>query len=131
MDGQNRGDANVGTSATPSLSPPALSQLPALSPTLLTRRRTSIANTDKPLPNLQTHLKPAHTSTNRESKSAHVRRDSKVDEVALMLARAEVANDLLYSDPKRVVIEGGSLQADKDILRSLADVQSPMRTEAD
>ncbi|KAJ2182425.1 hypothetical protein GGF45_000831 [Coemansia sp. RSA 551] len=131
MDGQNRGDANAGTSATPSLSPLALSQLPALSPTLLTRRRTSIANTDKPLPNLQTHLEPAHTSTNRESKSAHVRRDSKVDEVALMLARAEVANDLLYSDPKRVVIEGGSLQADKDILRSLADVQSPMRTEAD
>ncbi|KAJ2126036.1 hypothetical protein GGH12_003100 [Coemansia sp. RSA 1822] len=128
MDGQNRGDANAGTSATFTPLSPLFSQLPALSPTLLTRR-TSIANTDKPLPNLQTHLVPAQST--REHTSAHERQDSKVDQVALMLARAEVANDLLYSDPKRVVIEDGSLQADKDILRSLADVQSPMRTEVD
>ncbi|KAJ1734097.1 hypothetical protein LPJ61_001254, partial [Coemansia biformis] len=53
------------------------------------------------------------------------RRDSHFDDVALMLARAEVANDLLFSNPKRVVIEGGSLHADHDTLQSLADVTSP------
>ncbi|KAJ2791522.1 hypothetical protein GGI18_001074 [Coemansia linderi] len=42
-----------------------------------------------------------------------------------MLARAKVANDLLFKDPKRVVIEDGFLQADKDTLRSLIDVSSP------
>ncbi|KAJ2812035.1 hypothetical protein GGI24_006735, partial [Coemansia furcata] len=43
-----------------------------------------------------------------------------------MLARAKVANDLLFKDPKRVVIEHGYLQADKDTLRSLTDVSSPV-----
>ncbi|KAJ1827928.1 hypothetical protein LPJ56_001392 [Coemansia sp. RSA 2599] len=42
-----------------------------------------------------------------------------------MLARAEVANDLLYKDPKRVVIEGGNVNADEGTLRSLMDVTSP------
>ncbi|KAJ2782412.1 hypothetical protein H4R18_002282 [Coemansia javaensis] len=42
-----------------------------------------------------------------------------------MLARAEVANDLLFRNPKRVVIEGGALHADRDTLESLADVRSP------
>ncbi|KAJ2158651.1 hypothetical protein GGF46_003615 [Coemansia sp. RSA 552] len=43
-----------------------------------------------------------------------------------MLARAEVANDLLYNDPKRVVIEEGSVRAHQDTLESLADVSSPL-----
>ncbi|KAJ2090170.1 hypothetical protein IW138_002802 [Coemansia sp. RSA 986] len=62
-----------------------------------------------------------------------MKRDSKVsdeenetaDAAVLMLARAEVANDLLYSDPKRVAFEGGGLTADGETLRSLVDIRSP------
>ncbi|KAJ1720521.1 hypothetical protein LPJ53_004858 [Coemansia erecta] len=45
--------------------------------------------------------------------------------VSLTLARVQVANDLLYTDPKRVVIEDGSVQALAPTLQSLADVRSP------
>ncbi|KAJ2704210.1 hypothetical protein FB645_003445 [Coemansia sp. IMI 203386] len=51
--------------------------------------------------------------------------NSDEESVELMLARAEVANDILYRDPKRVVIEGGNVHADEGTLRSLMDVTSP------
>ncbi|KAJ2357441.1 hypothetical protein IWW50_003617 [Coemansia erecta] len=144
MDGRNRGDSDAGSTATmgtdatlqPSLSSPVpFLQLPTLTPAVTSHRRTSI-NTDKALPKLQTQLpeltaKLEDRARKHKSASFVQRRDSKADDVALMLARAEVANDLLYSDPKRVVIEHGNLQADKDILRSLVDVQSPTRLEAE
>ncbi|KAJ2646835.1 hypothetical protein IWW40_005131 [Coemansia sp. RSA 1250] len=91
--------------------------LPALSPTaVLSQQRTSIGT------ELHLHI------TTEDSRHKSADRDPTID-IALMLARAEVANDLLYRDPKRVVIEHGSLQADKDTLQSLADVQSPTCTE--
>ncbi|KAJ2681542.1 hypothetical protein H4R19_007321, partial [Coemansia spiralis] len=73
---------------------------------------------------------PPQPPSETKASSEHERRDSQFedsqfDDIALMLARAQVANDLLYKNPKRVVIEGGSLHADRDTLQSLADVTSP------
>ncbi|KAJ2036123.1 hypothetical protein H4S03_003855 [Coemansia sp. S3946] len=79
------------------------------------RRRSSI----KALPGLTPPVIDTKPSGHRKADSAIE------DATELMLARAKVANDLLFKDPKRVVIEHGYLQADQDTLRSLIDVSSP------
>ncbi|KAJ2849795.1 hypothetical protein IWW36_002380 [Coemansia brasiliensis] len=133
-DGDHKGGRQAAKSESLSsycTSQPSLSlQLPALSPTAVLsqqpHRRTSIGPLEEP------HLHITTEDRRRKHQSAGIfdSNDPTLDDVALMLARAEVANDLLFRDPKRVVIEHGSLQADKDTLQSLADVQSPTYTEA-
>ncbi|KAJ2607795.1 hypothetical protein H4S08_004696, partial [Coemansia sp. RSA 1365] len=119
-------------------------QLAPLTPVVQTRRRTSISESNncshlptpvvssKRPPPIATFSNPKESSTEKTRKhfSASFAEQQKLEkwnfgDLELMLARAEVANDLLFSDPKRVVIEHGSLQADQDILRSLTDVTSP------
>ncbi|KAJ2450395.1 hypothetical protein EV183_004312 [Coemansia sp. RSA 2336] len=115
-DGDHKGGKQTESSESLSSTTQPLS-LPALSPTaVLSQQRTSTGT------KLHLHI------TTEDSQHKNADRDPAID-VALMLARAEVANDLLYRDPKRVVIEHGNLQADKDTLQSLADVQSPTCTE--
>ncbi|KAJ1902186.1 hypothetical protein LPJ66_000181 [Kickxella alabastrina] len=119
----NPNDLSTYTSVTP-LSP-------ATSPS---RRRISLS-TDKFLPPLQIHKRlstptqtPIIIGGPRAAPLRIARKDSKVDnsdDVALMLARAEVANDLLFKDPKRVVIEHGHLHTDEGTLRLLIDVSTP------
>ncbi|KAJ2487445.1 hypothetical protein IWW37_005244 [Coemansia sp. RSA 2050] len=82
-------------------------------PISLSNRRRSSAKTPS-------RITPIDTKA-----GGHRKADSAIEDAALMLARAKVANDLLFKDPKRVVIEDGFLQADKDTLRSLIDVSSP------
>ncbi|KAJ2776598.1 hypothetical protein GGI15_004796 [Coemansia interrupta] len=77
------------------------------------------------------------SSGKRDSLSTFAEGGEADDSVSLTLARVQVANDLLYTDPKRVandllytdpkrvVIEGGGLQAASSTLQSLADVRSP------
>ncbi|KAJ2720469.1 hypothetical protein GGI07_004579 [Coemansia sp. Benny D115] len=127
-----------------------------LSPTSPRHRRISLSGDRAPPPPLQIdkrralQVPPITISSNRPSLAngnggsrggaqtaplKHAKRDSKFDdstsgdEIALMLARVEVANDILFSDPKRVVIEHGNLHTDKDTLRSLIDVSSPTTTK--
>ncbi|KAJ2751798.1 hypothetical protein GGI19_004252 [Coemansia pectinata] len=106
------------TSATPSSALHSESNLSfhSLPPISLSNRRRSSV---KVLPGLT----PPVIDT---KPSGHRKADSAIEDAAeLMLARAKVANDLLFKDPKRVVIEHGYLQADQDTLRSLIDVSSP------
>ncbi|KAJ2558272.1 hypothetical protein EV175_000861 [Coemansia sp. RSA 1933] len=105
-----------------------LLNLPALLPP---QRHTAEPAAPHNLPALTT------TTTTTPSAAARQKRDSKVengnetdDAAVLMLARAEVANDLLYNDPKRVAFEGGGLTADGETLRSLVDVRSPTTATA-
>ncbi|KAJ2077948.1 hypothetical protein H4R24_004811 [Coemansia sp. RSA 988] len=121
-------------------------KLAPLTPTVLTRRRTSISATNNsqlsatpskrppPISTLVNNPKVFSTDKTRKHFSASLAEQQteewKTGDLALMLARAEVANDLLFNDPKRVVIEHGSLQADQNILLSLTDVTSPTLARA-
>ncbi|KAJ1789746.1 hypothetical protein LPJ59_005287, partial [Coemansia sp. RSA 2399] len=98
--------------------------LPALLPRTPPQRHTDATVTHS-LPTLKTAA-PSAVRPKRDSKAA----DGEADAAVLMLARAEVANDLLYNDPKRVAFEGGGLTADGETLRSLVDVRSPTTATA-
>ncbi|KAJ2433205.1 hypothetical protein GGF42_009441, partial [Coemansia sp. RSA 2424] len=92
-------------------------QFHALLPISPTTRRSTLTSDKKT--QQQTRLPPTIDTTKLQGI------DSAADSSALMLARAEVANDLLFRDPKRVVIEHGRVQAGEATLRSLVDVATP------
>ncbi|KAJ1643756.1 hypothetical protein LPJ64_004513, partial [Coemansia asiatica] len=70
-------------------------------------------------------IRTTATTTSSPQREQDTFKNTSDESIELMLARAEVANDLLFKDPKRVVIEGGSVNADEGTLRSLMDVTSP------
>ncbi|KAJ1882596.1 hypothetical protein LPJ57_000805 [Coemansia sp. RSA 486] len=76
------------------------------------------------IPTVSTKSKPVLQIRTQPTLNLNIN-NSDEESVELMLARAEVANDILYRDPKRVVIEGGNVNADEGTLRSLMDVTSP------